>query len=204
MYVFLLLALGFRLWLPGLLKPDPVLLLEEDTAFLNWLYKQDSLRKLQESQVQVPDKPISPVVSQNTGFTLPGSKQDLNAANATELQTVRGIGPVLSQRILKFRDALGGFLHESQLHDVYGLSPQVAREAMKLFKVVDPPDISPLAINEASPEELSGLIYLNRQMAEEIVRYRNAYGNFSNPSELAQLLGIPEDRIDRIALYLQF
>ncbi|SFR31693.1 Helix-hairpin-helix motif-containing protein [Robiginitalea myxolifaciens] len=204
MYIFLLLSLGLRLWLPGLLRPDPEMLLEEDSAFISWLHQQDSLQRLQESEAQLPGKSGQPTLTHKAPNKPQRSKQDLNTASATELQAVRGIGPILSKRILKFRDALGGFLHESQLRDVYGLSPEVAREAMKRFTIVDAPDIAPLDINTASKEELSGLIYLDWNMVNEIVRYRNAHGNISKPSELAQLLGIPQDKIDRIALYLQF
>lgn len=204
MYIVLLLALGLRLWLPGFLSSDPQLLLKEDAEFISWLHRQDSLRRLQENEAKLPKMSGQPVVHHKATRKPLRPKQDLNAASASELQTVRGIGPVLSKRILKFREALGGFLHESQLRDVYGLSPEVAREAMKQFTVVDPPVISPLNINTASPEALSRLVYLNRHMAEKIVRHRNAHGNFSEASELAQLLGISKDRIDRIALYLQF
>ena len=49
---------------------------------------------------------------------------DLNSADTTELQKVRGIGPVLSKRIVKYRKLIGGFTDKSQLRQVYGLSPE--------------------------------------------------------------------------------
>ena len=36
---------------------------------------------------------------------------DVNRADAQEWQQLYGIGPVLSGRIVKFRDLLGGFHH---------------------------------------------------------------------------------------------
>lgn len=50
---------------------------------------------------------------------------DLNQASAEEWAEFPGIGPVLSRRIVKFRDALGGFASLNQLHHVYGLDSAV-------------------------------------------------------------------------------
>ena len=50
---------------------------------------------------------------------------DLNQASAEEWAQLPGIGAVLSRRIVKFRDALGGFASLNQLHQVYGLDSAV-------------------------------------------------------------------------------
>ncbi|MGF1639057.1 MAG: helix-hairpin-helix domain-containing protein [Cyclobacteriaceae bacterium] len=52
------------------------------------------------------------------------SRLDLNKAEAEELKTVRGIGPVLSERIVKYRNLLGGFVSKDQLNEVYGLDDE--------------------------------------------------------------------------------
>ena len=129
---------------------------------------------------------------------------DLNRATTSELQQVRGIGPVLSERILKFRKALGGFLHESQLFDVYGLDPIVARRAINRFKVVSPPEVKRIQINTASEQELAGLLYLTPRMAADIVAFRDRSGPIESAEELSAIESIPREKIDRIALYLQF
>ena len=49
----------------------------------------------------------------------------LNQASSEEWAELPGIGPVLSRRIVKFRDALGGFASLNQLHHVYGLDSAV-------------------------------------------------------------------------------
>lgn len=207
MYLLLLLTLGLRLWLPGWLRPDPEVLLEEDADFIAWLAEQDSIRSCIKSKDSGSGESKSRLAPKRTNYSRKKtikSIQDLNLVSALEIQEVRGIGPVLSTRIINFRDALGGFLHESQLLDVYGLPPEVAREAMLYFRVLNPPNITPININTATAEDLSGLVYLNWKMAREIVHHRTAQGNFTNTAELAELLRIPKDRIDRIALYLQF
>lgn len=128
--------------------------------------------------------------------------RDLNRASASELQAVRGIGPVLSARIVKFRDALGGFQHTGQLYDVYGLPPEVAKRAALQFRVVQPPPVSRIDINTATVEELAALVYLDWQMARDIVSRRNTAGPYNSLEELRAIGSIPGERIERIALYL--
>jgi DNA uptake protein ComE-like DNA-binding protein len=128
--------------------------------------------------------------------------RDLNTATAEELQVVRGIGPVLSKRIVRFRKALGGFLIASQIEDVYGLDPETARRALKVFPLRTVPSLEKIDLNAASVEELSGILYLNPQMARDIVAFRNVIGAYENLEQLNSVESLPSDKIDRIALYL--
>ncbi len=49
---------------------------------------------------------------------------NINTASKEAWEALYGIGDVLSTRILKFRDRLGGFYSINQLQDVYGLAPE--------------------------------------------------------------------------------
>lgn len=129
--------------------------------------------------------------------------KDLNSVTASELQFVSGIGPVLSRRIVKFRDALGGFLEASQLYDVYGLEPTIARRVMKTFPLTSIPSVQRVSINEGTVEELASILYLTREMAGAIVARRKRQGPFQSLRELREIESIPEAKIDRIALYLE-
>lgn len=51
----------------------------------------------------------------------PFQKIDINTATAEELKTLKGIGNVLSERIVKYRDSKGGFETMEELNDVYGI-----------------------------------------------------------------------------------
>jgi competence ComEA-like helix-hairpin-helix protein len=129
--------------------------------------------------------------------------RDLNAVTQSELRFVSGIGPVLSGRIVKFRSALGGFLHPSQVFDVYGLEPRVARRVINTFPLKAIPAVERISINEASLEELASLLYLTPEMAEAIVARRVRQGPYQNLRELREIKSIPEAKIERIALYLK-
>jgi len=128
--------------------------------------------------------------------------KDLNTATALELQEISGIGTTLSARIVKFRDRLGGFFSETQLLDVYGLSPEVVAKTQLKFKVLSKPDIPKINVNQATVEELSKLIYIPEYLAQNIVDHRQVNGRFLSLTELTKIDGFPSDKIDRIALYL--
>lgn len=60
--------------------------------------------------------------SQDAG-SRPGSLVDLNAADATELQTLPGIGPALAERVIAWRETHGPFHSVDELAEVSGIGP---------------------------------------------------------------------------------
>lgn len=168
----------------------------------------DSLRQFQTDSLKMEatlPRNSHPVRIHDHRATLPGkpiAKACLNQATAEDLMAIRGIGPVLSGRILKFRNLLGGFLDSTQLYDVYGLSPEVARRAMERFRICSPPPVHRVNLNTAGIPDLAGIPYLNWAIARDLVRYREAHGPFLNLSQLKEVESIPADKIDRIGLYL--
>ncbi len=127
---------------------------------------------------------------------------DLNAVTAEELKSINGVGETLSARIVKFRDRLGGFLIDRQLNDVYGLKPDVVQRVLERFKVITVPKVTTINLNNASAQELSKLVYIQKSVAEDIVNYRNLNGSINSLDELTKIENFPTDKIDNIALYL--
>lgn len=130
------------------------------------------------------------------------AKQDLNTATTADLKKIKGIGDKLSERIVKFRDRLGGFLIDEQLYDVYGLAPEVTKSALEKFTVMHQPTVLKINLNTCSSSELSKLVYLNYVLSEKIIRYRNTVGVIQSFEELKKIEGFPSEKINRISLYL--
>jgi DNA uptake protein ComE-like DNA-binding protein len=128
--------------------------------------------------------------------------QDLNTATAEDLKAIRGIGDILSQRIIKFRNRLGGFLVDDQLFDVYGLEADVVERTFKRFKVLSQPQIQKININKASAEEISKLVYIRYNVAIGIVAHREINGTITSFDELTKIEDFPIEKIRRIKLYL--
>ena len=130
------------------------------------------------------------------------SHKDLNQANPEELQVIYGIGDKLSARIVKFRNRLGGFLVNEQLYDVYGLKEEVVLRILEEFRVKQQPTIERININTATRGEMEQLIYINQNLAIQIVNYRDSVGIIQSFNELLKIEDFPADKIDRIKLYL--
>src|SRR5690606_38299908 len=125
-------------------------------------------------------------------------KIDINQATAEELIAIRGIGPALSERILKMRTALGGFVSMDQMSDVWGLSPEVVDEIKKRFFVEDNAEVKKIKINEASLKELSAFPYFRYPVSKEIVAYRSRHGGIKSKEDLEKIKILPSERIDII------
>ena len=144
-------------------------------------------------------------------WTQKGSKETLGGAGSRssmrseteELRSVNGIGEKLSQRIVKFRDHLGGFLVEEQLSHVYGLEPEVVARVLKDYRVLESPAISKININQASSRDLSKLVYIKYDVAARIVAFREANGGIASFDELIEIEDFPSEKLDIIKLYLQ-
>jgi competence protein ComEA len=128
-------------------------------------------------------------------------KQDLNTVDAKALESVKGIGPTLSKRIINYRKYLSGFSVWAQCYEVYGLDSTVVEKLHKQFEIQTPPHIIRLNINTASLDELTKIPYLTREEARKIVAYRTRNKEISI-SVLSELFVNSQNKIARIKLYL--
>lgn len=130
--------------------------------------------------------------------------QDLNLATKEDLVKIYGIGDGISERILKFKESLGGFVSMEQMNDVWGLSPEVIAELNKHFKIASLPAIPKVDINNASTKELSKFPYFKFALSREIVTYRSMNGEIKSIEDLIKIKGFPVEKVKIIALYLDF
>ncbi|SHH80452.1 ComEA family DNA-binding protein [Flavobacterium defluvii] len=130
--------------------------------------------------------------------------KDINQATQEDLIAIYGIGEVLSSRILKQKEILGGFVSMEQLQDVWGLSPEVITQLNSHFKVIIPSGFKKIAINDATLKELSQFPYFKYNLAKQIVTYRSMNGNFNNIEDLSKIKGFPVEKAKIISLYLEF
>ncbi|MEW4925642.1 helix-hairpin-helix domain-containing protein [Algibacter sp. 2305UL17-15] len=131
-------------------------------------------------------------------------KRDLNTASAKELQRVNGIGGVLSQRIIKYRDKFkGGFIADVQLQEVYGLTSEVISNITKEFTVKTPRKINKININSATADELVTIQHIDYEIAHNIIEYRQLHEGFRSLDELTKVKDFPISKVEIIKLSLQ-
>jgi len=129
---------------------------------------------------------------------------DINVASQEELIKVYGIGPGLSERILKQKDILGGFVSMEQMNDVWGLSPEVVEKLNERFKVGAIPNVKKIKINEASAKELQQFPYFRYPLNKEIVTYRSMNNGIKNSDDLVKIKSFPVEKIKIIEKYLDY
>jgi DNA uptake protein ComE-like DNA-binding protein len=127
---------------------------------------------------------------------------DINLATKEDLIKIYGIGPALSDRILKQKELFGGFVSMKQMDDVWGLSPEVIENLNKHFKIASSPKIKKIDINNSSIKELLLFPYFKYALAKAIVTYRSMNGDFKNFEDLTRINGFPIEKLDIIILYL--
>jgi competence ComEA-like helix-hairpin-helix protein len=110
-------------------------------------------------------------------------KVELNNADTTELLKLAGIGSVYANRIIKYRDLLGGFYTISQLLEVYNL-PEETFKGIKTAVSVDTLLIRKIRINFAEYAELLRHPYINKKQVEAILYFRNQKGSYVNLEQL--------------------
>ena len=128
---------------------------------------------------------------------------DINLATKEDLMKIKGIGAGYSERILKEKETLGGFVSMEQMDDIWGLSPEVIESLDKYFKVGQNPIVKKIDINNATVKELALFHNFRTTLAKEIVTYRSMNGDIKI-EDLSKIKGFPVEKIKIIALYLEF
>ncbi|MDB9836068.1 helix-hairpin-helix domain-containing protein [Flavobacteriaceae bacterium] len=128
--------------------------------------------------------------------------KDLNTSTAADLTQVRGIGAVLSERIVKYRKRLQGFDELDQLYEVYGLDSLVVEKVKRQFKIITKLERVKTPVAEVTLEVLLSIPYLSKSEAKKIIGLRTRNRNLSLEN-LRSEPGFDSLKIERLALYLQ-
>jgi len=136
----------------------------------------------------------------NGKVALKTSTIEINIADSIQLKQLPGIGSVLSKRIVKYRDLLGGFYSVSQLKEVYGLSEETISLIEGKVKV-DVSQIKKLDVNFADANELSRHPYLKKNLASKIVKFRTKNGSIRDLAILRDSMILNIDEYNRIKPY---
>ena len=88
--------------------------------YLGKNYRQDSYYVTLEKEAP----PVALPIKSNTDLTENG-KININSAAAEELCKLKGIGPVLAERIISYREEYGGFDYSFELMNVSGIGKAV-------------------------------------------------------------------------------
>jgi competence ComEA-like helix-hairpin-helix protein len=112
-----------------------------------------------------------------------------------------GIGSKLANRIVTFRDKLGGFHSVEQVKEVYGI-PDSTFKKIKLYLKCEGLGIKRININTADLETLKSHPYIKWNIANAIVSYRQQHGNYASSNDLLRIEIITAEVLQKLAPYL--
>ncbi|MFT3825622.1 MAG: helix-hairpin-helix domain-containing protein [Chitinophagaceae bacterium] len=128
---------------------------------------------------------------------------DINTADTTAFIALPGIGSRLAQRIVNFRDKLGGFYAVEQLAETYGL-PDSVFQRVRVQLQCNAEAVQKMNINTVSAEALKQHPYLRWNFANAIIKFREQHGAFRSAEDLQQIEILTPELIRKLLPYLAF
>lgn len=201
--VVIVIILGLRITVP-----EKNIAIEDysDSILFSSDYKSDERGESKSVRNNIPYNNVkrdTPVKKQYNRVYQKKALINLNWCDTSELISLPGIGPVLSVRIIKYRNLLGGYASVNQLNEVYGLPPETF-DLIKERVYADTLLISRININSAVYKEISKLPYFEKYEVRAILKYRELKGRIGGVNELVENKLIPLEKAAKVKPYLNF
>ena len=128
---------------------------------------------------------------------------ELNSADTTTLMLLHGIGPTFANRIVRYRNRLGGFIRKEQLLEVYGFTPELL-DHIEPYLHIEPDSLRRIPVNSIPLKQLVKHPYIEYYQARDIVNLRNRGVRFSSVDDLRAVPSMADSTLDRLLPYLSF
>lgn len=126
---------------------------------------------------------------------------EINNADTSLFISLPGIGSKLANRIINFRNNLGGFYSIEQVGETYAL-PDSTFQKIKQWLKLENTSVKKININTATVDELKAHPYIKYSLANPIVAYRNEHGPFSKVEDIKKVMVVTEEIYKKIVYYL--
>ena len=127
---------------------------------------------------------------------------ELNSCDTTALIALPGIGSKTAQRIIRFRDALGGFYRKEQILETRFADTNALRKILPKL-TLNPNLVIKIPIQTATLETLKKHPYLSERQAKVILAFREKHKPL-NESMLKEIKIISATELTKILPYLNF
>jgi len=126
---------------------------------------------------------------------------DINVATVDELKTLPGIGQYYANKIIEYKDYLGGYVKIEQLLDLYKFDEEKLQKLKNKIEV-KPYKIRQININTCTAYELKQHPYFNWNLANSIVKIREIHGNYDSVEDIKKSDLITKEVFQKISPYL--
>jgi len=126
---------------------------------------------------------------------------DINTADSTVFIALPGIGSRLANRIIAFREKLGGFYNIDQLAETFALPDSVFQKIRNRLFIGNVP-VKKININTAGIDELKAHPYIRYALGNALLQYRNTHGTFADIADIKKIMIVTEPLYAKLAPYL--
>ena len=112
---------------------------------------------------------------------------DINTATKTEWEELPGINTYMAERIVNYRERVGGFKGFDQVKKTYGLADSVYAQMLPFLRTSNA-TLPKLDLNRASQYELMRELKISEPIAKAITIFRQQYGPYKSINELRKLV----------------
>jgi len=126
---------------------------------------------------------------------------ELNSADSTKLDAIKGIGPYTVKKILQNRKNLGGFLYKEQLIELKIISDSLFQLISPILEV-NPAQINKINLNTADFKTFIIHPYFTAETINAIIKYRKQHGDFKEAKHISRIKSLKEETGNKILPYL--
>ena len=130
-------------------------------------------------------------------------KIDLNRCDTSDIMRVPTFGSKRAQKLVEYRERLGGFYSLAQVREVFVLQDMDVSHLEKYF-YVNAGDVRKININTATYKEMVAHPYFDAYLTKTILHYREQHGAIHSLEELQQVTHAYPELMEKLRHYVVF
>lgn len=130
-------------------------------------------------------------------------KLNINGCDSIDVLNVPQFGAKRAQKLIEYRDQLGGFTSFDQVREVYILQ-NIEDELLQKYFYIDFSSVKKINVNTADYKTLAAHPYLDGYLAKLIVNHRERKGKIRDIYQFQEITNAYAELIAKLKPYLEF